>query len=735
MTLPEIKNNRYIQYGDDTVIGYDFPNQKFYVINKDTKTTRNTAEQIVSVLHALGITDYTAEDLNSTIKNTIETLGTPLLGTLEDNGSYIRTIQFNEWIDYPLTVDCEKENIYIKNTNISFSLKIDESPDRRASEFCNYYYERLGLQIDKNFMRGACELLANQYDVPSFYNVLSKDAQTNVLKYTGSFDINNFNNESSITCNGANNPNNTFSNNNKEGLGQIQSIDNENDLITLKEAFPIPEGDEKFFSAGFQVSITGTTYEQDGATYTADGTYTINQVFKDGENKIESIQVNEPITASYEYPYPTCYVKSASHNIYSMKRENNVIKVEAQDFPSSLITGSKIHVENAIAGDGYGTIDLSGLYTVQNISTQIKQISDTVIEMGPDSNNKNLIVISTPTTDLKVGDVLQISGTNTADDNISYTIKETPVSSTNSTTLYVEESIPYSYGQTTGGTIDVELTHNDATGENLITLPQGLMIVVNPQDLIKVNNATFTVLKVTRVDNRIVLTVGETVSTSTIIGASVTLTSMNPVSLTSQTIMYYNIYVEEEILTDFVSTSSQQATFSQEDFVSKITGINKTGEQITLEGNSSDLLTEETLYIYTNINRYERTIEGIRDNVITLNEALNEGMPNPKLELLKPDTETMLSITEVQGDLSNIVPLGDFVLDTFAQCQAYVTSLQELEEDSKIPSLNDSINEKMYTYLDEGDEIGNFEITLEEDTSPTEYSVKFKGLYSEVYPS
>ena len=152
MTLPEIKNNRYIQYNDDTVIGYDFPNQKFYVINKDTKTTRNTAEQIVNVLHALGITDYTATQLEELIKNNIEVLGT-IEGTLVDDGSYIRTLQFNEWVDYPLAVDCEKKNLYIKNTNVSFSLEIDDSDSKRAEEFCSYYELKLGLKIDEDVIK------------------------------------------------------------------------------------------------------------------------------------------------------------------------------------------------------------------------------------------------------------------------------------------------------------------------------------------------------------------------------------------------------------------------------------------------------------------------------------------------------------------------------------------------------------------------------------------------------
>ena len=105
-------------------------------------------------------------------------------------------------------------------------------------------------------------------------------------------------------------------------------------------------------------------------------------------------------------------------------------------------------------------------------------------------------------------------------------------------------------------------------------------------------------------------------------------------------------------------------------------------------------------------------------------------MPDPALSSEIPSPEVTLEITDVQGELNDVVPIGNFTLDNFSQCQSYVESLQNLDEEiaseeSKVPSLLSVIDNKMYTELKENSELAQIGT----------FSVTFKGLYSEVYPS
>ena len=759
--MAEIINNRYIKIDDthDTLVGYDYPNQKFFVTNKGTTTTRNTAEQIIAVLGALGITqieidsetiNLTPEYLDETIKNTIETLGTPITCTLEDNGSYIRTLQFNNWIDYPLAVDCEKGNIYIKNTNIVYPLDLDESPDTRVARFCSYYLETLGLEIETEVMLKAYNLLANQYNEPSFYNLLSKDSVTNNLSYTETFRMNNYKDTSAITCEGTRNPNGeTF---NKE-LSPTLNIDNINSVIYLES----PVEKDKFLSPGFKVAVEGASYEEDGTTYSADGTYTINQLLIDEDEtspnyeKVTAIQVEEPIPSSYEYPYPTCYVQSLECPIFSMERENRVIKVEAEKLPQDLLVGDIIHVEGATIGEegSINYVSLNGPYTVQSISSQVKQIVDKVINM-----HDTVIAIDTSETQLQVGDTLQIQGTESENDNYLYTVASIPDSTVASatTTIAVSETIPKYYGEITEN--DIQVGFRSAPATNIIDLPVEFKnIVINKGDLIDIsgistalqtdtntnyspNNKLYTIMNIVRngdissvsVDSEVIPT-----PEGTTVTADVKITPMTSATLTSSTTLYYNIYTEEDIITDYIPGPEQTPKFYKEVFIRDIIDIDDSKEIIRLESPYS-LSTGTTLYIHNQGTSEERIIASKgSDTDYKLANPLSKGMPDkPEVYNVQPSSIISLDTTAVHDYLADTVPEGEFILDDFSQCQAYIKSIHDLDEkisakESKVPELPIEIDEKMYSELKENDKITNIE---DEDIEVT-----FKGLYSEVYPN
>lgn len=1008
---------RYIQIDNDTVVGYNYLKDKFYVTNKETTTYRNTAEQTVVVLNVLGITDYTAESLKEEIYNNYETLE-KVYYTLEDGGAYIRTLQFNDWIGYPLEVDFEKNNIFIKNTEILFSLELNESYEGRVERFRSYYLETLGLDIDYNDMVNAYKILANQYNKPYFYNELSGESGSTTYKYTGSFSMSNFNNLSAVTCEGIKNPNGLFS---TQYLVNLESIDSANYVVNFQK--PINPENFKDLLTDSKIVVQGTSQDVEDVEYNSDGTYTITELINSslgdktwsslayGDNKlvalssdgfisvsvdkgetwsvpqqvkelgdkewvglaygndrfiaisrfghtsesndgtswdestfienlsdqewtdityisstekfmalsyygfysiysyssqeqrwvwaepqlihenmpeeerkgwvsltyfshnsddsliainnsgyyatasanafisfiIESkpiskdsnswtcvaygngevialssegytatgiikessfvwdayqsdslgknkwssvaycedeeyhkfvalsstgylssnestswtkattksdnnvvgLQVSEPLLYDYQYPYPTCYVQSISCLIESMEREGNIIKILKENFPQNLLVGDTIHVQGAVSGIEPEIVSCDGTYTVNDISTQVKQISDSVINMGY-SDDKNIIEINSTSTELKVADVITVKGTNTSSDK-SYTINEILTGEGN-VQLVVEESIPYFYGYSysTDQPIEhVEFIHTEVT--NAIKLPASFNAVINEGDIISISTTNgnnpaddYTVLKVIQyTSGERLLQLDGTVTANPDRDITLSITSMATVTLSYSETLYYNIYVEEDIPTNFISSENHQAKFYKEVLVGNITRINSVSRnqsRIYFDSISSSVkLTEgNILYIYISGQKYVSKIAN--DDTLAYNQVLIgteednvpyiSQMPNrASVSLQIPREDTLLTITEEHDYLNDVLPLGNFMVDSFEQCQAYIKSLAALDETtskktSHIPDLPSTINDKMFQELSKGD-ILNIE----------DLDVTFKGLYNEVYSS
>ena len=1006
---------RYIQIDNDTVVGYNYLKDKFYVTNKETTTYRNTAEQIVVVLNVLGITDYTADTLKEEIYNNYETLE-KIYYTLEDGGAYIRTLQFNDWIGYPLEVDFEKNNIFIKNTEILFSLELNESYKGRVERFRSYYLETLGLDIDYNDMVNAYKILANQYNKPYFYNELSGESGSTTYKYTGSFSMSNFNNLSAVTCEGIKNPNELFS---TQYLVNLESIDSANYVVNFQK--PINPENFKDLLTGSKIVVQGTSQDVEDVEYNSDGTYTITELinsslgdktwsslaygnnklialssdgfisvsvdkgetwsvpqqvkelgdkewvgiaygndrfiaisrfgytsesndgtswdestfienlsdqewtdityisstekfmvlsyygfysiysysgqeqgwvwtesqlihenmpeeerkgwvsltyfnhnsddsliainnsgyyalasanasisfiieskpiskdsnswtcvaygngevialssegytatgiikessfiwdtyqsdslgknkwssvvyYEDDENRkfialsstgylssnestswtkattksdnnIVGLQVSEPLLYDYQYPYPTCYVQSISCLIESMEREGNVIKILKENFPQNLLVGDTIHVQGAVAGVEPEVVSCDGTYTVNDISTQVKQISDSVISMGY-SNDKNIIEINSTSTELKVADVITVKGTNTSSDKL-YTINEVLTGEGN-VQLVVEESIPYFYGSPYDEDVTiehVEFIHTEIT--NAIKLPADFNVVVNEEDIISISigsndPATYTVLKVIQYPSgERLLQLDGTVTANPDQTIVLTISPMTSVTLSYTEILYYNVYVEENIPTNFISSENHQAKFYKEVLVGNITKINSVSRnqsRIYFDNisNSVKLTEGNILYIYISGQKYTSKITN--DDTLAYNQVLIgteedsvpyiSQMPNrASISLQIPREDTLLTITEEHDYLNSVLPLGNFMLDSFEQCQAYIESLIALDEatskkTSHIPSLPNTINDKMFQELSKGDVLNTENL-----------GVTFKGLYSEVYSS
>ena len=151
-------NTRYIDITPYTRLGYSYMQDKYYVINKGSTTYRTTIEEIQNVLYSLDITDIEDNTIQG-FKDTMEEI-TDLYYTLSDTGSYISSIQFNDFSDYALVMNCDKAKMYIKNSPIIFDLETKESPKIvRVPRLCSFYKETLGLHISADDMLTLYELL------------------------------------------------------------------------------------------------------------------------------------------------------------------------------------------------------------------------------------------------------------------------------------------------------------------------------------------------------------------------------------------------------------------------------------------------------------------------------------------------------------------------------------------------------------------------------------------------
>ena len=360
-----MSNTRYKEINGIRV-GYNYPLQQYYITNKETTTYRTTLEDIRDVLNTLDITttDITDTELN-TFKNNYETLFNTYY-TWEDTGLYIKALQFNEWHDYPLIIDCEKATLYIKNSTTIFNIDTNESLRLVITPtLCNFYKDTLGLEIDTHVMYSYCLLLLSYYspsrkDVQLLYNPKcvniieqkEEDDDTTDYYYTNEFKAVSFDSKAPSTYTCYNNPLNQF---NYTPIGNIIALtDNK---ITLTESI---NTDTYPIRKGSKLQVQGITETVDNSTYTADGLYTVESI----EDTIVTVSETFPIT--YSYPLYTCSAIASQYTITSMDRENNSITVA--ETPDKVFVGDKIIVQNAIIPDEWGDISLNGEYTVSSIT-------------------------------------------------------------------------------------------------------------------------------------------------------------------------------------------------------------------------------------------------------------------------------------------------------------------------------------------------------------------------------
>ena len=274
---PYIKNDDGVIIGyvdDNTFVGYDFIQKRFYVKNLDTKTVATDAHE------AKAIFDITAPG-NTVPVSEIEKLAvtlepiTDINYTLEDTGKYIKTIYFNNYQDY--SIEYNEPYLFIQGSNEMWDMSSSVGKESVKEFFWSYFTYHIGLEVNLNLM-GAIVDYFIKIQSPYVYNVIQpREDISEDLYYTNQFIVNNPNKTSKGEYTGTKNPDNVFS---YKGSYQVISF---NSIEGYIEVFGRPVA-----NVGDRIQITGASEPN--------LEYTIDQIKRNPSNVNNNfIYVNEPI--------------------------------------------------------------------------------------------------------------------------------------------------------------------------------------------------------------------------------------------------------------------------------------------------------------------------------------------------------------------------------------------------------------------------------------------------------
>lgn len=472
---------RTITIDTDTSISYIFPEKVFQINNKSTSTTRTTAENAKNVL------DIVAPDNELTPQDLIDQLVTPmetinkLSYTWNSTGEYIQTIQFNDYSKYPLTLDLDKNKLYIMNSNIIYDLTLNESPTPRIQYIQAFYSNTLGLLITFNDLEKIYDLLYSFY-LPTVYNNIAPrqtDSTGNrlPLSYTNLIQLSNNSNTSKATYTLTMNPNNTYTHTQLARILQLQT-----NIITLASA-PTEE-----IHIGQTLTLYNTNTTVNNTTYTADGNYTVESISEDAK----VITVDKDFPTPYLYEPPTLNAVAYKSLIESVERENNTITLDSNADLSQFLIGDRIQIKGTSITTEYETLTVDGTYTISDI-----QAHKIIVEEQPSTD----YTYSTGTQPYLYKRIL-VQNISTIDTN-EITLEDTPlITLTNSdpiVVIYQDKHEEFSTVDTiTNNTITVSdtltnFTNNSGILQKRTPSPEVLIEVTNSKDETLMPNTTFMV--------------------------------------------------------------------------------------------------------------------------------------------------------------------------------------------------------------------------------------------------
>lgn len=359
-------NNRYRDLTDYIRVGYNYIKDKFYVSNKGSVTYRDTIEDIQVVLHALDKNNV-PDTLIQSFKDTMEEI-TDIYYTLSDTGSYINTLQFNDFEDYPLVIDCDKSKLYIKNSTVIYDLRTNESPKIvRVPRLCSFYKDVLGLHISQADMLKLYNLLVSYYSPTCYIQLQAREDKEDPLYYGDTLILSNYSETANAVYNWKYNPLNKTT---PIDIANIIEINADTSSIVLDKPLSPELVEEYNINEGSIILIQGVNVQIGETVYTCDGSYSVSDI------NAGIITVSSTLPINYKFSYYTCSLVSDTYTISSISRDTN--SIEVTEAPNNILIGNTICIIGTTITTEYETISCDGIYTVNNIQDNTIYVNEVI---------------------------------------------------------------------------------------------------------------------------------------------------------------------------------------------------------------------------------------------------------------------------------------------------------------------------------------------------------------------
>ena len=358
---------RNIDIDTDTSYGYIFEEKSFYVTNKGTTTKRlATVKEINDRLQEAAtetkqVLDIVAPDNTVTIDDLISLATTyeelkDLYFTYSNNGSYIYSIQLNDYAKNPIVMDAEKKKLYIMNTDIIYNLPLNDSKLARLEYIQAFYHDTLGLSVELPELTSIYNLLVQFYS-PTCYNEITtiKNAdETYSYVYNNYVKLSNYNETANTVYSLQANPYGEYT---PELIGNILRI--EENAITCTTDMT------ELVKVGSTVEIKNTDYSMGAYNYSANGTAKVSSVVSN------VIYTTENLPSSFIYQPATLYISAYETQIVSVDRDSQTITLTNSEIASSYLVGDKIRIKGTAIPTEYETLTVDGTYTIMKIEDNV----------------------------------------------------------------------------------------------------------------------------------------------------------------------------------------------------------------------------------------------------------------------------------------------------------------------------------------------------------------------------
>lgn len=358
---------RNVDIDTDTSYGYIFEEKAFYVTNKGTTTKRLATVKTIddrlqeSATETKQVLDIVAPNNTVTVDDLILLATTyedlkDLYFTYSDDGSYIYSIQLNDYKKNPIVMDAEKKKLYIMNTDIIYNLPLNDSKLARLEYIQAFYHDTLGLSVELPELTSIYNLLIQFYS-PTCYNeitAITNSDNTYSYMYNSYVKLSNYNDTANTVYSLQANPYEEYT---PELIGNILQI--EENAITCTTDMT------ELVKVGSTVEIKNTDYSMGAYNYSANGKAKVSSVVSN------VIYTTENLPSSFIYQPATLYISAYETQIVSVDRDSQAITLTNSEIASNYLVGDKIRVKGTTVATQYETLTVDGTYTIMKVEDNI----------------------------------------------------------------------------------------------------------------------------------------------------------------------------------------------------------------------------------------------------------------------------------------------------------------------------------------------------------------------------